>query len=177
MTGHSRFTSIRAFHAAADDREVTNDKKLLASSLPAKARSIPNSRQLKETVMHNPHPNHSFSILVSIFLLMVCGGLFSIAAPTGAHANGGAPLRLRLKVQKTTLRSDQSISIWADFLDGDYNQVENDATRVVEFSVAGPRGASGSISPQQVKVKPGERSAFASFNPEQAGRVLIKAQS
>ena len=127
--------------------------------------------------MRNPHPNHSFSILLSLILLIVCGGLFSTAAPTAAHSNSGGPLRLRLKVQKTTLRSDQSISIWADFLDGDYNQVENDATRVVEFSVAGTRGASGSITPPQVKVKPGERSAFASFNPEQAGRVLIKAQS
>jgi hypothetical protein len=102
-----------------------------------------------------------------------------------AHPTVGAalpavagPLRLRLKVERTTLSEGQSINIWVDFLDGDYNQVHNDGRRVVKFEIAeSGRGGSGSFSPPEDTVEPGERSAFAKFNSGRAGRVLIRASS
>jgi len=85
---------------------------------------------------------------------------------------------LRLKVKHTTLSEGTTVDIWADFLDGGYNQVDNDATRVVRFGIAEPRrGGSGSFSQEEVTVKPGERSAFAKFTSERAGRVLIRVSS
>src|SRR5436305_1975436 len=77
----------------------------------------------------------SLQVLFLMILLIGCGGTFGLSAPTAAHSNGGAPLRLRLRVEQNTLRSGQSIKVWAEFLDGDYNQVANDGTRNVHFEV------------------------------------------
>jgi len=81
-------------------------------------------------------------------------------------------------VEHTTFSEGTTINIWADFLDGDYNPVVSDGTRVVRFGIVEPRrGGSGSISQEEVTVRPGEKSAFAKFTSERAGRVVIRASS
>lgn len=127
--------------------------------------------------MRYPKTNRAVVVLLFVILLIGCGGLIVLSAPAAAQ-RPGSPLRLRLKVEHTKLSSGETINIWADFLDGDYKQVTNDGTRFVKFEIAGPSGATGSISPSQpVTVKPGEISAFAKFTPGQPGRVLIRASS
>src|SRR5882724_848146 len=123
--------------------------------------------------------SRSLRILLLITFLIGGAGLIARSARTSTHSTVVAPLRLRLKVEHTTLRSGQATKIWAEFLDGNYDQVPNDGTRVVDFGIVPARGASGSISPAQgVKVKPGEMvSPNATFTSGQPGRVLIRARS
>jgi hypothetical protein len=127
--------------------------------------------------MRYPKTHRSVVVLLFVILLIGCGGLIVLSAPAAAQRPGGSPLRLRLKVERTSLSEGTTMNVWADFLDGNYNQVLNDGTRAVKFEIGESRGA-GSISPPQpVTVKPGEKSAFAKFTSERAGRILIRASS
>jgi hypothetical protein len=131
---------------------------------------------------HIRSPIHIYLLfmLMAMTLLLVSGRLIALSAPpafTAKSPTGGAPLRLRLKVEQTTLRSGQATKIWAEFLDGDYRQVPNDGTRVVKFGIVPPRGSSGSIAPAEVTVKPGDWSAYSEFASGQPSRVLIRASS
>jgi hypothetical protein len=119
----------------------------------------------------------SLSILFATILLVACGGLLTLSAPTSAHSSGGAPIRLRLNVADSTLRSGQSTSVWVDFLDRDYQKVPNDGTRVVEFAIAPPRGNSGDLSAKHVTIKGGEWSAGTTFTSGGPGKVVVTASS
>lgn len=127
--------------------------------------------------MSLPITSRSLRILLLIVFVIGCAGLAQQASHTSAHPTVGAPLRLRLKVEHTSLSERTTINIWADFLDGDYDPVPSDGTRIVKFEIVQPRAVSGSISPPEFTVKPGERSAFAKFTSGQPGRVLIRASS
>ena len=130
--------------------------------------------------MRYPKTIRPVSVLFLLIFLVVCGGLIAFSAPTAVtaeHPAAGGPVRLRLKVDQTTLGSNQATKMWAEFLDGDYNKVANDGTRDVRFEVE-PRD--GSISPPTVQVKPGEWSSappYATFAPRRQGRVLIRVSS
>lgn len=130
--------------------------------------------------MYFPNTNRSLWILFLVVFLIGCGGLIAFSEPTpvtAKHLTAGGPVRLRLKVDQTTLGSNQATKMWAEFLDGDYNKVANDGTRDVKFEVE-PRD--GSISPPTVQVKPGEWSSappYATFAPRRQGRVLIRVSS
>jgi hypothetical protein len=135
---------------------------------------------LSRNHIRSPIHIYLFFVLMAMALLLVSDRLISLSASPAATAKppaAGAPLRLRLKVEQTTLRSGQATKIWAEFLDGNYRQVANDGTRVVKFGIVPPRGSSGSISPAEVTVKPGDWSAYATFSSAQPSRVLIRASS
>lgn len=121
----------------------------------------------------------SLSILFAAFLLVACGGLLTLSAPAGftaKHPTAGGPLRLRLKVDHTTLQSGHATKMWAEFLDGDYQKVANDGTRQVKFEIE-PRG-SGSISPPEVTANPGDWSTpYATFASGRPARVLLRVSS
>ena len=119
--------------------------------------------------------SRSLKIAFLITFLIGCTGLIALSERS-THSGGGAPMRLRLKVENNTLRSGAATRISAEFLNRDYQQVPNDGTRVVEFEIGGPQGA-GTISPQRVTVRPGEWSANATFASRQPGKVLISART
>jgi len=70
--------------------------------------------------------------------------------------------------------------VTAQFLDGNYQPVPNDGTRVVDFDLAGPNGQStdaGALSSRQVKVPAGAPAAETTFTARQSGKVIIKVSA
>lgn len=114
-------------------------------------------------------------------ILLTCLIAFCAQAPAlSVHAQGKSPLRLRLKVERNALRSGETTKVFAEFLNRDYQQVANDGSRIVEFSVASSGSAqagSGNFSPQRVRVGSGELSAAATFVSRQPGKLFIRASS
>jgi len=125
--------------------------------------------------MRYPKTHRSVVVLLFVTLLVVCGGLIVLSAPAAAQRPGGSPLRLRLKVSTSQLKKGQWTSVWAEFLDRNYEQVQNDGTRVIQFA-ATPRGT-GSFSQQQVTVKAGAWSAATAFTSSAPGKVVLTASS
>jgi hypothetical protein len=123
---------------------------------------------------------HRLTILLLITLLACLITLSTQSSVTSARAGAGSPMRLRLKVQTTTIKSGEATKIFVEFLDRDYQQVANDGTRAIEFGLGSARvkqSASGDISPQSVTVTPGKWSAETRFASRQAGKVLITARA
>ncbi|HSQ24824.1 MAG TPA: hypothetical protein VLN44_10445, partial [Pyrinomonadaceae bacterium] len=68
-----------------------------------------------------------------LILLLLCFGGLIAPSPTitvSSHVAGPAPLRLGLTVANNTLRPGQTTKVTAQFLDGNYNPVPNDGTRM-----------------------------------------------
>jgi hypothetical protein len=112
-----------------------------------------------------------------MIFLVACGALLALAAPAAldSGAGGGSPARLRLRVKNSSPRAGEATSVWVEFLDRNYDQVQNDGTRVIQF-VAAPRGH-GSFSPQQVTIGAGEWSAGTTFSGTAPGKVMVSASS
>ena len=126
--------------------------------------------------MHYRKTNRRSSVLVFLMLLIVCSGLIGLSTPAApSHHAGGSPLRLRLRIKNSSLRPGEATSVWAEFLDRNYEQVPSDGTRVIKF-VAAPR-ANGSFSQQEVAVHAGDWSGGTTFTPNGVGRVLLTANS
>src|SRR4026208_369598 len=78
----------------------------------------------RRPVMYFPNTNRSLSLLFLVIALIGCGALIAFSGATAVTAKlptTGGPVRLRLKVDRTTLGSNQATKMWAEFLDGDYN--------------------------------------------------------
>lgn len=126
--------------------------------------------------MRYPKTIRPVSALFLMIFLVACGALFTLAAPAALDSGGGgSPARLRLRVKNSSPRSREATSVWVEFLDRNYVQVQNDGRRVIQF-VAAPRGH-GSFSPHQVTVGAGEWSAATSFSGTAPGKVMVTASS
>ncbi len=117
-----------------------------------------------------------------IFILI----LFSILAVTAistANMNtsaAGAPQRLRVRVENQQLKNGDATKVVVEFLDRNYEQVANDATRTVVLGQAssGSRiSGNGKFDRPSIVVKPGAWSGEAWFTSTQAGRLLLTASS
>ncbi len=116
-------------------------------------------------------------LIISLTCLIALSLRYSVTA-TGAP--GGPVLRLRLKVQDTSLAAGQSTKIFVEFLDGDYQPVANDGTREIELGPApqSPRQTgSGEISQKRITVRPGAPYAEAVLTAKQPGKLVITARS
>lgn len=118
------------------------------------------------------------------FLLLILFGILAATtvgtANIGTHNDGGVPQRLRVSVEKHRLSTDETTKVIVEFLDRDYNQVDNDATRVITLGRAssGARtNGSGKFNAATIVVKPGARSGEAFFTSTSAGRLYITASS
>ena len=118
-----------------------------------------------------------FLIVLPLFALLAVA--MAGVANVGA---GGVPQRLRVRVENERLRSGATTKVIVEFLDRDYGQVANDATRTIELrqESSGSRArssASGQFDQQKIVVKPGAWSGEASFTSSGVGRLFITANS
>lgn len=119
-----------------------------------------------------------------VLLLIFLGILAAAAVGTATNAvdSGSVPQRLRVRVENQRLRTGEATKIVVEFLDRNYGQVANDATRTIEFGQAssGSKARSsgaGHFDRQKVVVKPGAWSGEALFTSSGAGRLFITANS
>src|SRR5688572_16910548 len=118
-----------------------------------------------------------FPLILTLFALLP----FTLAGAANVDA-GSVPQRLRVRVENQRLRSGDTTTVIVEFLDRNYGQVANDATRTIELgqsssgSKAGSSG-SGHFDRQKIVVKPGAWSGEASFTSSGAGRLFITASS
>ena len=113
--------------------------------------------------------------------------LFSVFSATtvGTANNGDAgsvPQRLRVRVENQRLRTGEATKVFVEFLDRNYGQVVNDATRVIVLGQASSGSkmqspGSGYFDQQKIVVKPGEWSGTASFKSSGPGKLFITAHS
>jgi len=119
------------------------------------------------------------------FLFLI---LFSILAVTTVETatisedSGSVPQRLRVSVENQRLRTGQATKVIVEFLDRNYGQVVNDATRVIVLGQASSgskltSSGAGYFNQQKIVVKPGAWSGEASFTSSSAGRLFITATS
>jgi hypothetical protein len=117
-----------------------------------------------------------------IFTLILFG-ILAVTTITTANMNavgGSAPQRLRVRVENQQLKSGETTKVIVEFLDRDYGQVANDATRTIELGHAATRSrniGSGKFNQPSILVKPGETSGEAWFTSTQPGRLLLTANS
>ena len=119
--------------------------------------------------------------------LLVALTLFALLASTMAgvanvDAGGEAPQRLRVRIENQRLRAGETTKVIIEFLDRNYGQVANDATRTIELGQmsSGSKArssASGQFDQPKIVVKPGAWSGEASFTPSGSGRLFITANS
>ena len=118
-----------------------------------------------------------------LFLILV--GI--LAATTVGTASIGddsdsVPQRLRVRVENQRIRTGQATKVIVEFLDRNYGQVVNDATRVIELGQASSRSRAGSSGSGQfdrakIVVKPGAWSGETVFKSSGPGRLFITANS
>ena len=121
----------------------------------------------------------SFPKILFLILLSV------LAATTVGTANigdaGSVPQRLRVRVENQRLRTGEATKVFVEFLDRNYGQVVNDATRTIVLGQASSgskmQPGSGYFDQQKIVVKPGEWSGTASFKSNGPGKLFITAQS
>lgn len=118
---------------------------------------------------------HRFPILLLLISLTCLIALTLHYPVTATGAPGGSVLRLRVRVQDTSLAAYQSTKIRVEFLDGDYKPVANDGTRVVELGQAPAN--SGTFSQSRITVRPGDPYAETDFTARQPGKLVITARS
>ena len=123
----------------------------------------------------------SFPKLLSLILFTILAtGAIGTANVDSEAAS--VPQRLRVRVENKRLRTGQATKVIVEFLDRNYGQVVNDATRVIELgqassgSKAGSSGA-GHFNPHKLVIKPGAWSGEAYFTSNGAGRIFITANS
>ena len=112
--------------------------------------------------------------------------LFSVFSATtvGTANNGDAgsvPQRLRVRVENQRLRTGEATKVFVEFLDRNYGQVVNDATREIVLGQASSgskmQPGSGYFNQQTIVVKPGEWSGTAWFTSRGPGKLFITAHS
>jgi hypothetical protein len=117
------------------------------------------------------------SVLFLLMLLISCGTVVALSANSVTDLTGDSPIRLRLKVAKSTLRSGEATSVWIEFLDRDYQKVQNDGTRTVVFKVDPRRRSAGYISEREVVVRRGEWSGGTMFTAGEPGSAVVISES
>ncbi len=112
-------------------------------------------------------------IRFGIGVALVC---LSIGLPAGAEEPAR---RLKLKIQKRTLRVGERTQLTVEFLDRSYQNVPNDRKRELELTQVPPGagGGAGEISPAQLTVNRGAQSATATFTARKPGRLMIRVTS
>jgi hypothetical protein len=122
-------------------------------------------------------------LLISLTCLIALTAEYAVTSaksPVTSAQPAGSPLRLRLRVDKNTLRRGEATNIFVEFLDSNYDQVANDRARLIDFdtaSVGSQVAGSGAISPSRISVGPGSWSGTVSFAAGQAGKLFVKASS
>lgn len=132
--------------------------------------------------MYYKSVNRSLKPLLLILSLICFAALIppSPEISASAHVTGPTPLRLGLTVENNTLRPGQTTKVTAQFLDGNYQPVGNDGTRLVEFELVAPAGQKadgGVLSPPQVKIATGAWSAETTFTALKPGKVTIRVRA
>ena len=91
----------------------------------------------------------------------------------------GAAQRLRLRVDNASLRQGEATRVFVEFLDMNYYQVPNDATReiVLGLDAVGRDSGWGNLDPQRISIRPGDWSGTATFYSTQPGKLFITANS
>jgi hypothetical protein len=127
--------------------------------------------------MNYPTVNRFLKASLLILALMCFIGLITQSPETtvASHVTGPVPLRLGLTVTTNTLRPGQTTRVTAQFLDGNYQPVANDGTRLVQFELLPFEG--GGLSQRQVKVAAGGQAAETTFTARQPGKVVITARA
>jgi hypothetical protein len=127
--------------------------------------------------MKFPIVNRFLKASLLILALTCFIGLIAHAPTTtvAGPVTGPPPLRLGLTVTNNTLRPGQTAKVSAQFLDGRYQPVANDGTRLVEFELLPFEG--GSLSQRQVTVGAGAQAAETMFTARQPGKVVITARA
>ena len=75
--------------------------------------------------MRYPKTIRPVSVLFMLIFLVASGALFALAAPAPVDSvAGGSPARLRLRVKNSSPRAGEATSVWAEFLDRNYVQVQ-----------------------------------------------------
>src|SRR5829696_4303466 len=103
---------------------------------------------------------HVFPLTLIVFALLA----FTIAGVASVDA-GAAPQRLRVRLENQRLRTGETTKVVVEFLDRNYGQVANDATRVIELrqtSSGSKLSGSGHFDQQRIVIKPGAWSGEAS---------------
>lgn len=127
--------------------------------------------------MRYPKTIRPVSVLFLLTLLISCGTVVALSGTSATDSTASSPLRLRLKVARGTLRSGEATSVWIEFLDRDYQKVQNDGTRTVVFRVDPRRRNGGYISEREVVVKRGEWSGGTMFTAGEPGSVVVISES
>lgn len=119
-----------------------------------------------------------------VSLLILVGILAATTAGTATIGDDSdsVPQRLRVKVDKQRLRTGDATKVTVEFLDRNYGQVVNDATRVIELGQASSRSRAGSSGSGQfdrakIVVKPGAWVGETIFKSSGPGRLFITANS
>lgn len=117
----------------------------------------------------------------ALFLILLC--ILAVTPVGSANIGGGSgavPARLRVRVENQRVRPGQPTKVIVEFLDRNYGQVVNDATRVIYLgheSSGSKVSGSGQLDQYKIVVKPGVWSGEASFTPNSSGRLFITAKS
>lgn len=117
------------------------------------------------------------SVLFLLILLSSCATVIALSVTPVTDSTEDSPIRLRLQVAKSTLRSGEATSVWIEFLDRDYQKVQNDGTRTVVFRVDPRRRNTGYISEREVVVRRGEWSGGTMFTAGEPGSVVVIGES
>lgn len=123
----------------------------------------------------------SFPKLLSLILFTILAATV-VGTANVAGDKGSVPQRLRVRVENQRLRTGQATKVIVEFLDRNYGQVVNDATRVIELAQASSgskmrSSGSGHFDRHKIVVKPGEWSGEAAFTSSGPGRLFITANS
>ncbi len=118
---------------------------------------------------------HYFAIALILFALLA----FTMAGVASVGA-GSVPQRLRVRLEPQRLRAGDTTKVIVEFLDRDYGQIVNDATRTIvlsQTSSGSKLSGSGRFDREKITIKPGAWSGEASFTSNGPGRLFITASS
>lgn len=118
----------------------------------------------------------SFPRVVSLILFSILAATTIGSAKIGFNSPA-APQRLRVRVENQRLRSGDTTKVIVEFLDRDYAQVANDATRVIQLGQGPGSSASARFASAHITVRPGAGSGETTFTSSGAGRLVITANS
>jgi hypothetical protein len=128
---------------------------------------------MKETKM-SLVPSRQMLLLLSIVV-----ALGSSEATSNAKHFSSAQ-RLRVRVENASLHPGEVTKVFVEFLDMNYQQVANDATRVIVLGQASPGSrntGSGYFSSDRITVRPGAWSGETTFSSASPGKLFITASS
>jgi hypothetical protein len=117
----------------------------------------------------------SGSLLLILLASPVC-----FSSDKASKSKPSSAQRLRVRLERVSLQAGETTRVFVEFLDMNYGQVANDATRVIELGQTSPGSkqiGSGYFSPQRIKIRPGEWFREATFSSTSPGRLLITAHS